>query len=167
MQSSNDYEVKHSEDKGRKGQLRHLNKPTSPTTSKEEEEDEHAFTVVPTSDDLPQPSMAPELEELMDDGDYNPGAPLTLNEGVNDETAWYTKPGPINQEKGAEVFAIKEEYEHCMLALAKRKNVSVHSLFRLVGDKTPKYQAVSAWNAFQKYHTIYHGRPDRGECRFQ
>lgn len=160
-QSSDDYKEGYEAKKSTKEWLRRLYKPTSPTTSEEERVDDAEFESIPlTNKDHSSPPRS-----SVNDADDGRGDD---DEAFSDGGHWQqTKSGPIDDATQAEAFALKQEYESRMIALAKQKGVSTHSLFRLVGDETVKHRAVSAWNAFQKYHAAHDGRPDGGEIKFE
>lgn len=73
-----------------------------------------------------------------------------------------SKPGPIDKDT-RDALDLKEEYEEKMVALAQEKSVSLHSLYRLVGEDTVKHRDVSAWNAFQKYQAAHNPTGEAGK----
>ena len=74
--------------------------------------------------------------------------------------------GPMDDETRMAALALKEEYDEKMEALSKERNVSLHALYRIVGDDTVKHRAVSVWNAFQRYEAVHNPKPKDGKLFF-
>ena len=151
--SDDDYEQTRNSHHDRKPKLRCLGHRTSPTTSEDkaenrqlEEELYDKLDQQPTKQALAGPD-----KENQDDLDNPP-----------DDEECEVRPGPIDDAMRDEAMAIKQQYEDQMLALAQEKGVSVHSLYRAVGEVTAKHRVVSAWDTFQKYEAAHHGHPEGG-----
>lgn len=166
--SDDDFEQTRTSHHDTKLKLYHLLKPTSPTTSKQEEEDLELEQEL--WGELEQELRGDITEESLAEPDGDTGHDVDkddLDDFKGDRSfggeQWDVRPGPIDDATRQDALSIKAQYEDCMLALAKERGVSLHSLYRVVGDLTPKHRAVSTWNAFQKYEAAHNGRTGGGE----
>ena len=119
--------------------------PTTPTTSENDEEDE--------LDTYDQRKLR-----------HSPIVEKTRGDLQEDTDAQQTfRCGPIDKEMKKAALALKQEYEEKMEALSNERNVSLHALYRAVGDDTVKHHSVSAWNAFQRYESVKNLKPKDGK----
>ena len=81
----------------------------------------------------------------------------------NNETKIKHKPGPLDEETIERAYALREEYEKKLLDLASECKVSIHALYRRIGESTIKHCAVLVWNTFQRYQSIHQPKPDDSE----
>lgn len=134
--SDDSYGKLQSELRTKKMKKRHNGQITSPTTSEEDRlsdelEEEHRR-------DHGEVMKERENSRLRRGQGTKRTAPLPDSRELDSATTAKSRPGPLDPETKEAALAIRDEYEEKLFELAKERNVSIHSLYRTVGEGIAK-----------------------------